>query len=80
MTENIVQWLAREIFAQACVRLSREGVLPVLLAHDEFVTLASEREAEAVLRRVLDALAIPPSWAPDLPLAAEGRVAARYGK
>jgi DNA polymerase I-like protein with 3'-5' exonuclease and polymerase domains len=57
---------------------------PVLFqVHDELIFLLPDLkkdEAEYHLRNILIAMARPPEWAPDLPVACEGNVAQNYGE
>jgi DNA polymerase bacteriophage-type len=80
LTENVVQAVARDILSEAMLTLHREGVRIVATIHDEVVALATEQDAEAVQRRMIEALSTPPAWAPGLPLAAEGYVNRRFLK
>lgn len=79
MFENWVQSIARTTTAGHAVEISKE--LPiVLLVHDEIVTLVRETEAEDARIWCEDIMSKPPSWAPDLPLAAEGKINPCYTK
>ena len=75
-TENIVQATARDILAEAIERLEAAGYPVVFHIHDEVVVEAEDlgdRESnEAQLRDVARIMGAPVSWAPDLPLKAEG--------
>ena len=51
-----------------------------LTAHDELVIVASDKDPEKTMEHILRDLCKPPSWAPDLPLAAEGGYDTAYGK
>lgn len=76
LTENIVQATARDILAEAVERLEAAGYPVVFHIHDEVVVEAEDlgdRESnEAQLRDVARIMGAPVSWAPDLPLKAEG--------
>ena len=76
LTENIVQATARDILAEAIERLEAAGYPVVFHIHDEVVVEAEDlgdRESnEAQLRDVARIMGAPVSWAPDLPLKAEG--------
>ncbi len=73
LTENIVQAVARDVLAEALVRLA--GRYPVVgHVHDEIIVegdLVSEVTAEVT---------VPPSWAADLPIDAAGFTCRRYRK
>lgn len=76
-TENIVQAIARDLLADALVRLERAGHEVVLHIHDEIVC---EVDRETDLRAIAELVKTPPDWADGLPLAVEGYVARRYRK
>lgn len=76
LTENIVQATARDILAEAVERLEAAGYPVVFHIHDEVVVEAEDLgDAEsngAQLRDIARIMGAPVSWAPDLPLKAEG--------
>ena len=79
MYENWIQSIARSIVAEQAVRIAKE--LPVvLLVHDQIMSLAPEKEADAALAFALETMRTPPSWCSDLPLDAEGHTAKNYVK
>ena len=75
-TENIVQATARDILAEAIERLEAAGYPVVFHIHDEVVIEAEDLgDAEsngAQLRDIARIMGAPVSWAPGLPLKAEG--------
>jgi DNA polymerase len=76
LTENLVQALARIIVMDAAVRIRYERKVPYYpagQAHDQLIYVVPESEAEAILAIVIEEMSRPPWWAPDLPLAAEGK-------
>lgn len=80
MDENLVQAIARDVIAEACIRLrSKYGYLPALLVHDEYVTIAKEDRAEEMLRRIDEELRTPPEWLPGIILWSEGSTGVSYG-
>jgi DNA polymerase len=60
------QGIARDIMAQALVKVEQEGMRPVIHVHDEIV---AER---GTLEKLLEIMSEVPSWAAGLPLMAEG--------
>jgi DNA polymerase len=82
--ENIVQALARIVITDQMLDVKREHGYPVLFqVHDELIFLVLDMkkdEAEYHLRNILIAMARPPEWAPDIPVACEGSVARSYGE
>ena len=79
LMENLVQATARDLMADAMLRLE-EGAkyVPLLSVHDEVVTEADEGTASAEeLEHIMCQL---PPWAEGCPVAAEGWVGPRYRK
>ena len=70
LAENITQAVARDCLAEAVERLESAGYRLVFHVHDEVVIEAPEDQAR--LDDVSRIMSIPPSWAPDLPLKADG--------
>ena len=55
--------------------------LPIVLhVHDEIVCEVPEAEAEEALATMEKIMSTPPTWAPDLPVEAEGGIFDRYTK
>ena len=93
ITENIVQAIARDLLADAMLRVEKVGYPVVLTVHDEIVAEVGDPE-QGVLQmvsRVMDAyqaslgdflnlMRETPSWAPGLPIEVEGWEGARYRK
>jgi len=79
LTENVVQAMSRDILAEALLRTERMGYRVVHHVHDELIVRVPEAQGGDVLPQVLNQLSVPPVWAPDCPLAAEGLVTNRYG-
>lgn len=82
VTENVVQWLARCIVGEQMVNFARAcpAAHIALMTHDEIVACAPEELADGTLSLLLDTMKTPPSWAPGLPLNAEGGVGRVYGE
>ena len=72
LTENWVQACCRIIVSDAMRDLHREGLKIVSMEHDAIIGIARAEEAPYWSQRLLQAIATPPAWAPDIPLAAEG--------
>ena len=78
-----MQATARDIMADALVKLDHRGMMPVLTVHDEAVTQLLKRHyptARLAASAVLDVMLERSSWAEGLPLAAEASADARYTK
>jgi DNA polymerase len=80
LTENVTQRMARDVIAEAVVRLEATGFPVIFNSHDELileVDIAGKEEA----RKEIDRLMLrAPAWAPDLPLGTEGEFAETYLK
>jgi DNA polymerase len=80
VAENLSQGLARDIFSDMIIRLEEDGIELIFHVHDEVVIECNEDEAESILERTIEIMSIPPTWIPDIPLAAEGQILTRYQK
>lgn len=80
VVENIVQTLAR-IKIMSDMRAVRKelDLKPALQAHDELVYCVLERDAEMYAREIEKLMAIPPDFAPDLPVMGESGWGITYG-
>lgn len=86
VTENICQALAGIIITDQCLEIEKEyGVYSkldegvALTVHDEAVIVVSDEQAQECLAFSIKTMATSPEWWPQLPLAAEGDIAQRYG-
>lgn len=77
--ENITQAVARDVLAEAMLRLEDAGYQTVLTIHDEAITEAPDNDkySFAEMSRIMS---IVPSWAKGFPLAAAGYESHRYRK
>lgn len=75
--ENIVQAIARDLLAEALVRLDRAGYITVMHVHDEVVI---EAPKSISLEDICSIMAETPEWAPGLLLRADGYVCDFYRK
>jgi len=88
MTENLIQWVARMVFAEHMLTLhdmlkaedETQGVL--FSAHDEAVAEINDpgENAAARIKQLENLFSITPIWMPGLPLKAEGHIKGRYFK
>ena len=80
LTENIVQAFCRDAFMEAMLRIQDQGWRTAHRVHDELVICVPDDEAETVLAVACKEMAVTPTWAPGLPLGAEGHISQRYCK
>jgi DNA polymerase len=77
--QNACQAIARDIMAEAMLRVQRTGRYKICLTvHDEIVGLFKPEEGS--LNEVEALMTVNPDWAPDIPLAVEGELVTRYRK
>lgn len=74
LVENATQAIARDVLAEALVRLDATGYPVVGHVHDEVIVESTELEA------ITELMVAQPSWGRGLPLDAEGFVCDRYRK
>ena len=74
LVENIVQAIARDVLAEALLRLDRAGFSAVMHVHDEVIVEHAERAD------IDDIMRARPSWAQDLPIDVESFVSDYYRK
>lgn len=79
VTENITQAVARDVFKHCYPAVSEAGYSIRLPIHDELITYAPDGELYNA-KHLSRLMAVVPSWAPGLPLAAAGFEAYRYRK
>lgn len=77
LVENIVQATARDLLAEAMLRLDAAGFDIVLHAHDEVVVEANPEESVELVQHHMEVL---PVWAEGLPIKTEAWKAQRYKK
>lgn len=75
---NVVQGAARDVMAEAMVRVERAGYPVILHVHDEIV--CERRIGEGSLPEFQRLMTAVPAWASGLPVAAGGFEAERYRK
>jgi hypothetical protein len=82
LTENAAQALARDIFVDRMQAVAEAGFKKniILHVHDELVMEVPEDIAEDALKTAIDIMSTPPSWIPNLPLAADGKILDAYSK
>lgn len=78
LTENVTQAIARDILAHAMLNLEAAGYPIVFHVHDEAVM--EMPEGQGSLEEACSIMVIPPEWAKDLPLRADGDELPYYRK
>jgi DNA polymerase len=78
--ENVCQGTARDVFADALLRMYKSDINVVLHIHDEVLVLVKEEDAEEVSKKVTSIFATPPSWLSDCPLASSSYLTKVYTK
>lgn len=76
LVENVTQAVARDLLAEALLRLDRADYDVVCHVHDEVLVA----DSSGSLDDVIDIMTQAPAWADGLPLAAEGYQCDRYRK
>jgi DNA polymerase len=80
LSENITQAVARDLLAEAMLRLHDAGYPVVMHVHDEVVTEIAEDIGDEVITEIEGIVSVVPDWATGLPLSAEGWRGFRYRK
>jgi DNA polymerase len=80
LCENLVQAVARDVFAEALLRLERAGFEVVFHVHDEAVCEVATQNAPEAARAIAALLTTTPDWMPGLPLEAETQISPSYFK
>lgn len=75
LTENITQAVARDVLAEAIVKLQAHGHEVVGHVHDEALILGTPS-----IEEISEIMVDPPEWSTGLPIAAEGFQCPRYRK
>lgn len=80
LTENIVQAIARDLLGNSMLQLEAAGYHPVCHIHDECLVEVPKENAQAHYEEMARIMGMPPEWALDLPLRADGYVTPFYLK
>lgn len=78
--ENVTQAVARDLLAEALLRLDQHGATIDAHVHDEAVLEVPSTAGPETVKKIEALFAINPSWAEGLPLAAEGWRGPRFRK
>ncbi|MCP4989721.1 MAG: XRE family transcriptional regulator, partial [Colwellia sp.] len=80
LVENIIQAIARDLLAEAMLRVETAGYKVVLHVHDEIVAEVDEEANKNTLGYFTKLITTLPKWAEGCPIAAEGWRGKRYRK
>jgi DNA polymerase len=80
LAENTSQGTARDIFADMMLRIDAAGYPIILHVHDEVVCEVPEATADKALADIIQIMSTPPTWIPDIPVSAEGKILDVYTK
>jgi DNA polymerase bacteriophage-type len=80
LAENATQAAARDVLTDALLVVVRMGLEVIGTVHDEIIVESPAADADRDLQKMLMVMKRMPWWAPGLPVGAEGKVVARYGK
>jgi DNA polymerase bacteriophage-type len=79
ITENVVQGTARDLLAEAWLRIEARGYRVAHAIHDELLLHVPADKAEDALKVAIEEMTRRPTWGLDLPIGAEGRISDSYG-
>ena len=80
LVENVIQALAFVHIKQVAMQVKKlTRFLPAHQVHDELIYVVDEGHADWLAQLVVGEMSTPPSWMPDVPLAAEAHIGASYG-
>ena len=80
LVENAIQGMCRDLLTHAMLGVDAAGLPIVLHVHDEIVCEVARDEARDAYETLNRIMSVPPSWARDFPLAADGWIGERYRK
>jgi DNA polymerase len=80
LTENVVQRMARDILADAVLRLDAAGLAIRFTSHDEVILEVDADNAQDAKKEATNIMRTPPVWCWDLPLDVEGDLYDHYVK
>ena len=80
LTENVVQAIARDCLCETLKGCDEIGAKTIMHVHDEVICEVPKEEKETKFKQLLDVMAKPIDWAPDLVLVGDGFISEYYKK
>lgn len=80
LTENVVQAIARDCLCETLKGCDEIGAKTIMHVHDEVICEVPTEEKETKFKQLLDVMAKPIDWAPDLILVGDGFISNYYKK
>lgn len=80
LTENVVQAIARDCLCETLKGCDEIGAKTIMHVHDEVICEVPTEEKETKFKQLLEVMAKPISWAPDLILVGDGFISDYYKK
>lgn len=80
LTENVVQAIARDCLCETLKGCDEIGAKTIMHVHDEVICEVPKEEKETKFKQLLDVMAKPIDWAPDLILVGDGFISDYYKK
>lgn len=80
LTENVVQAISRDCLCETLKGCDEIGAKTVMHVHDEVICEVPTEEKETKFKQLLDVMAKPIDWAPDLVLVGDGFISDYYKK
>lgn len=80
LTENVVQAIARDCLCETLKGCDEIGAKTIMHVHDEVICEVPTEEKETKFKQLLEVMAKPISWAPDLVLVGDGFISEYYKK
>lgn len=80
LTENVTQGIARDLLANSMLNIAKAGYNIVGHIHDEVIVEVPKENAKEHYDEVVRVMSIPPDWAKDMPLKADGYITPFYLK
>mgnify|MGYP001150656426 CR=1 FL=1 len=80
LTENVVQAIARDCLCETLKGCDKIGAKTIMHVHDEVICEVPTEEKETKFKQLLEVMAKPIDWAPDLVLVGDGFISEYYKK